>query len=103
MNPSGSGGSAYTVDSGQLAQHAGDVAVIAGQIEEAMTSMRHKLESLQGVWKGAAAGQYVQLHTEWQTAQTKVRTSLQDIGVTIGRAGGAYAAVEHQVMATLSH
>lgn len=95
-------GSAFAVDSGQLSQHGTDVAIIAGQIYQSMSAMRVKLESLQGTWKGAAAGQYAQLHHEWELAQEKVRGTLEDIGIAVGKAGGAYASVEHQVQSTFT-
>ncbi|MBO1753588.1 WXG100 family type VII secretion target [Allobranchiibius sp. CTAmp26] len=101
MYQQGDGG-AFAVDSGQLSQHGADVAMIAGQIHDSMGAMRVKLESLQGTWKGAAAGQYVQLHHEWEVAQERVRATLEDISVALGRASGAYAAVEHEVMATFT-
>ena len=103
MHQDGAGGAgAFAVDSAQLSQHGTDVAVIAGQIHQSMTAMRLKLESLQGTWKGAAAGQYVQLHHEWEVAQEKVRNTLEDIGVALGKASGAYAAVDHQVQSTFT-
>lgn len=92
-------GGAFAVDTGQLTQHSTDVTVIAEQIQDSMRTMRIKLESLQGTWKGAAAGQYVQLHHEWEVAQEKVRIALQDISTAVARAGGAYSAVEQQVTA----
>ncbi|MEO8750988.1 MAG: WXG100 family type VII secretion target, partial [Allobranchiibius sp.] len=60
---------------------------------------RVKLESLQGSWKGAAAGQYVQLHHEWEVAQERVRIALEDISSSLARASSAYSSVEQQVTA----
>lgn len=90
---------AFAVDSGQLTQHSTDVTMIAEQIHDSMNTMRVKLESLQGSWKGAAAGQYVQLHHEWEVAQEKVRVALEDISSSLARASSAYSSVEQQVTA----
>lgn len=87
----------YAVNSGDIAQHANDVTVIASQIQGSMDQMRRKLESLQGTWTGAAAGQYAVLHGEWQRAQGNVRDTLRDISRALGGASRAYSSTEIDV------
>ncbi|TWP35461.1 WXG100 family type VII secretion target [Leekyejoonella antrihumi] len=91
---------AYTVDAGEIDRHGGDVAAISQQIEEAMAVMRRKLESLQGTWKGQAAVQYADLHREWETAQERVRTALDDISRALKSAGATYSQTEQDVKAS---
>lgn len=95
-----SGASAYTVDSAQIEQHGATVASISQQIEEAMSTMRAKLDSLQGTWKGQAAMQYADLQREWEQAQERVRSTLDDIGVALRSAGHTYSQTEADVAAS---
>ena len=92
-----SGGSAsgsFQVDTTALGSHAGDVDRIALDIEDAMALMQRKLEDLKGTWKGAAAGQYDELHGEWQRQQTSVKDALQDIARAAGAASSTYSRTE---------
>ncbi|MBC9956239.1 WXG100 family type VII secretion target [Yimella sp. cx-51] len=87
----------YTVNAGDIAQHANDVRIIAGQIQGSMDTMRRKLEALQGTWTGAAAGQYATLHADWQRNQGAVRTTLTQIGLALNGASRAYSTTETDV------
>ncbi|GAB3588324.1 WXG100 family type VII secretion target [Calidifontibacter terrae] len=87
----------YTVDAAAISRHATDVKTIATQIQTSMDTMQRKLEALQGVWTGAAAGQYTQLHTDWTTTQKKVKGTLEEIGLALGKASSAYSITETNV------
>lgn len=95
--------STFAVDTGEITRHGGDLNLIAGQIQELMGAMRRKLEALQGSWTGAASGQYAALQHEWEATQENVRHSLENIALTLNRAGGTYQQTEQEVLATFRH
>lgn len=90
--------SGYAVNAADLDQHSLDIAGIGEEIDRLMQLMKGKLGTLQATWKGQGANQYATLHHEWSQAQTKVRTTLGEIGRTVGSAGTAYAQVETDVV-----
>ncbi|WP_448631289.1 WXG100 family type VII secretion target [Cellulomonas soli] len=86
--------SRYEVDSAQLATSAASVQARAATIRSEVAAMHRQLAELQAGWRGAAAGAFAGVMTDWSSTEARVDASLEQIVAAMNAAARTYAEAE---------
>ena len=84
----------YTVDSDAVDSAAGAITATVSRLQGEVTALHGQLESLQGVWTGAAAVAFQGVVQQWRTTQTSVEQVLESIDRALRVAGQQYVETE---------
>jgi WXG100 family type VII secretion target len=84
----------FQVDTQQIQAASVEIGRISADIDASVAAMMGRLTALQDAWRGAASAGFQQVVVSWSQTQRQVRESLDQIQVTLARAGSQYAEVE---------
>ncbi|WP_375389952.1 WXG100 family type VII secretion target [uncultured Amnibacterium sp.] len=84
----------YTVDSDAVDSAAAAITATVSRLQTEVTSLHGQLETLQGVWTGAAAIAFQGVVQQWRTTQTSVEQVLSSIDRALRVAGQQYVETE---------
>lgn len=84
----------YTVDSDAVDSAAAAITATVSRLQSEVASLHGQLETLQGVWTGAAAVAFQGVVQQWRTTQTSVEQVLASIDRALRAAGQQYVETE---------
>ena len=84
----------YTVDSDAVDSAAAAITATVSRLQSEVASLHGPLETLQGVWTGAAAVAFQGVVQQWRTTQTSVEQVLASIDRALRAAGQQYVETE---------
>lgn len=84
----------FQVDTQEIQSASAEIGRISAAIEGDVAAMMSRLTALQSAWRGSAATGFQSVVTGWSATQRQVREALDQVQLTLSRAGAQYAEVE---------
>jgi early secretory antigenic target protein ESAT-6 len=75
---------------------------VNAQLQQQLTQLAGRLDSLQGAWSGTAAASFQGLHQRWNADTVKLNNTLESIAGLLDKSGSTYASTEEEGQAGFS-
>jgi early secretory antigenic target protein ESAT-6 len=84
----------YHVDVDAVTHASNQARATIDRLHHDVASLTHTLQTLSGVWTGAASAAFTDLYSAWHTTQKQLETQLADITSALAQAGQHYLDME---------
>ena len=84
----------YQVDVEAVSQASTQARATIDRLHQDVASLTHTLQTLSGVWTGAASQAFTDLYSAWHITQNQLETQLADITSALAQAGAHYQDME---------
>jgi WXG100 family type VII secretion target len=85
-------GTKFSITGNAVNQHASNLDTSVAELNANLQQFLSSVQSLPGVWRGAAFQSFDSLQTRWQQATRDLNSALQDIQGRVGNSGQIYDA-----------
>jgi len=84
----------YQVDVDAVTHASAQARATIDRLHQDVSSLTHTLQTLGGVWTGAASAAFTELYSAWHITQNQLETQLADITAALAQAGQHYRDME---------
>ena len=84
----------YHVDVEAVSHASAQARATIDRLHQDVASLTHTLQTLSGVWTGAASAAFTDLYSAWHITQNQLESQLADITSALGQAGQHYQDME---------